>query len=484
MHRRPASAEASPRTAGFATIGLPSVPRPARTLILAPKECWPPDTGAKIRSYHLAREVAGCAQVTYLGFRDAATPDVSKSNPSNAPAAKRERPAGKRETVEFCETVVTVDRDQGYGLSNLIRGAVTRTPISVLNYTTAAMRQKLAALLETSDFQIVQMESVHLVSYLPALRAARTKPVVILDWHNIESELMERYSEHAPDVARRYYARATARKLRDLERRALVEFDAHLVVSERDRARLLDLMPAAKVFVIENGVDIDYYCPAAVERAHSDWIGGPVLGGFAGETSSNSGPRPVRRRVLLVGSMDYHANADAAAYFSREIWPALRKHRPDLTFTIVGRSPGPQVRALGTLPGVEVTGTVDDVRPYYREALASVVPLRVGGGSRLKILEAMAAGVPVVSTTLGAEGLDVSPGKDVIIADTPIQLEDSLASINAGDEQWDRLVDAGRSLVVAKYGWGSVGAQLNAIHRSLIRAGSGADTSPVDLLAH
>src|SRR5213075_3095503 len=112
----------------------------------------------------------------------------------------------------------------------------------------------------------------------------------------------------------------------------------------------------------------------------------------------------------------------AVTHFAREVWPQLHSEHPDLVFTIVGRDPTPEVKRLGDLPGIEVTGTVDDVRPYYYDALMAVIPLRVGGGSRLKILEAMAASVPVVSTRLGAEGLAVTDGENILLVDTPAKL--------------------------------------------------------------
>jgi glycosyltransferase involved in cell wall biosynthesis len=168
--------------------------------------------------------------------------------------------------------------------------------------------------------------------------------------------------------------------------------------------------------------------------------------------------------------MDYHANVDAAVYFARDIWPLVYQRDSELRFTIVGRSPTPEVLALRSLPGVEVTGTVPDVRPYYREAVAVVVPLRVGGGTRLKILEAMAAGVPVVSTTLGAEGLDVEPGRDLLTADSPAAIADAIASLRDLPSQWRQLSDAGRTLVARTYDWRIVGDRLFSIHQNAARS--------------
>jgi len=169
--------------------------------------------------------------------------------------------------------------------------------------------------------------------------------------------------------------------------------------------------------------------------------------------------------------MDYHANIDGAVSFAHDVWPGLRGRHSELIFTIVGRDPAPEVRALATHPGIEVTGTVDDVRPSYRDALAAVVPLKTGGGSRLKILEAMAAGVPVVSTTLGAEGLDVHDGKDILMADTNEQMAEKIVSLIESEELRQRLRAAGRALVSERYDWSRLGASLFEVYQQLLETG-------------
>ncbi|HYP28471.1 MAG TPA: glycosyltransferase [Blastocatellia bacterium] len=413
---------------------------PLRVLYFAPRECWPLDTGAKLRNFHLARELARNARVTYLGFSDGPGP----------------APSPHLSAIESaCERVITVPRDRGYTLNKIVKGAVGRTPLPVLNYLTGAMRKRLASLLDEQDFDVVQVETVPLTAYLPVFRAARRPPVVVCDWHNIDSEVMWRYGEHTKSAARRLYARMTARRLEELERWAMREVDAHISVSNRDRARLLELEPNARVITIENGVDVEYYADEQIEQAYRD--------------RQNSCPQSIvkRNRVVFVGSMDYHANVDAAVRFVREAWPSLREQRPGLVFSVVGRNPAPEVRALARCPGVEVTGTVDDVRPYYRDALAEVVPLRIGGGSRLKILEAMAAGVPVVSTRLGAEGLAVIDGRNILLADTPEGQSRAILSLSEDQSLRQHFAQAGRALVRSRYDWSAIGGTLFETHARL-----------------
>jgi polysaccharide biosynthesis protein PslH len=308
------------------------------------------------------------------------------------------------------------------------------------------MRVELERILGSEPFDLVQMEGVHLYAYLPTIAAAPGRPRVIADWHNIESELIRRYSENlSPLLPTRWYAARTARLVESLEPTLLKQCQANLVCSERERQVLLARSPGATIRVVENGVD----------------AGGPVPVPKA---------RLERRDLVFVGSMDYHANIDAALYFAREIWPALHQRRPDLRFVIVGSRPTPEVLALGRQAGIVVTGTVDSVGPYYDAALAAVVPLRVGSGTRLKVLEAMAAGVPVISTSLGAEGLAVTEGKHLILADTPAAFTSAVVRLAGDDAEWMQIAIAGRELAASRYDWSGIAASLYEFYEEVISA--------------
>ena len=163
--------------------------------------------------------------------------------------------------------------------------------------------------------------------------------------------------------------------------------------------------------------------------------------------------------------MAYHANSDAIVQFTQRIWPAIHEQFPHWTLTLVGSDPLPQVRALAERPGVEVTGTVPDVKPYYSEAVLAIVPLLTGGGTRLKILEALAAGVPVVSTTVGAEGLEVTHGEEVLIADNEADWLAACCSLADQGELWHKLVAAGHRLVETSYDWNILGKSMVTTYR-------------------
>jgi sugar transferase (PEP-CTERM/EpsH1 system associated) len=391
-----------------------------RVLYFSPRDCWPVTTGARLRDFHLARQLTVTSTLVYAGL--------------TVSLERRER-LGSLANSE----VILVARGNGYVPLNLARGLIGPNPITVLNYVSPRMMTELEQLLRSQTFDAIQVEGVHLFSYVRRIRELAPRAFLLSDWHNIESEILARYAEIAPNAARRFYARRSATLLRRCERQLVSLADAHTVCSERERDILREWAPWARIEVIGNGVDAGYFAEAA----------------------ESSEPR---RSVVFVGSMDYHANIDAALYFARETWPRVREKRPDLEFVIVGSRPAPAVLALAKLPGITVTGTVEDIRPYYRRALAVVIPVRVGSGTRLKALEAMAAGVPVISTTLGAEGLTVKPGQHLLIADSPADMADRIATLEAGSPLWKKLSWNASRLVAAQYDWSVMGAKLRQFY--------------------
>jgi glycosyltransferase involved in cell wall biosynthesis len=379
------------------------------------------NTGARLRNFHLANAVASGSSVTFLQILQ---PGESVVTP----------PANN------FECVLSVEKDPSYTLGKVLRGMIGPLPVTVLNYTAASVNRYLKETLEGGNFDLVQLESIHLISYLRTIRSTASKPKVLLDWHNIESELMERYARSTKNPAKRIVAIRTAKLLAKVELEALASCDAHTVVSDREKEKLITRCPSAKIKVIPNGVDTAY---------------------FQGESQTRD-----RTSLLFVGSMDYHANEEAVLWFFHEVWPKLSADLPQLDFVIAGRNPSAAVQAISS-ERVKVTGTVDDVRPYYQNAAAVIVPLRVGGGTRLKILEAMAAGVPVVSTRLGAEGLDVKNGKDILLADSSIEIQKALQQVFSDKSLRTRLVEAGRQLVRSNYDWAELGNKLSALYSEI-----------------
>jgi len=343
-----------------------------------------------------------------------------------------------RADLPFCREVIPVPKPRTYTPSKIVRGLTGRWPLPVLNYTSSEMSAAFTRAVRGQHFDLVHLDSIHMAACVgPITEAMGGKPRLVYNWHNIESEVMRRYQAGERSPVRRLYSAITAGQIARLERSILHSAFGHVVCSERERYQLLNIASEARIAVVPNGVDTAYFDEPGM-------------------------PAAPPTRVVFVGLMNYHANVEAAVSFARDIWPRLRSRLPGVTLTIVGASPAPAVLDLRGLPGIEVTGTVPDVRPYYREALAAIVPLRTGGGTRLKILEAMAAGVPVISTPLGAEGLDVTPGGNIILADPydPDTWVRELASVAESGSRRQQLTASARQLVRARYDWNTLGESL------------------------
>jgi sugar transferase (PEP-CTERM/EpsH1 system associated) len=394
---------------------------------------WPLTSGNRLRDYHLARQLASRASVTFVEMRN---PEEQLSSPPD--------------DCRFDRTI-SLNKGASYTAGKILRGIVGPTPLTVLNYFHPQSGKQLKALLAQDRFDLVQVEGVFLSEYLPVIRAAPNRPIILIDWHNVESELMWRYSENTRSWPKRVVARRTAKLLEEVELSMLKTRGTHIVASGREREKLLARCPSAEVHVVPNGVDTGYFCPSQnTEVRRSDGWTSPA------------------RSLLFVGSMDYHANIDAVTWFVRRVWPQIAQRRPELDFVIAGRNPTREVRGLAS-DRVRVTGTVDDVRPFYRSALAVVVPLRIGGGTRLKILEAMAARVPVISTHLGAEGIDVTHNVHVLLADSDAEIVAAIDHLARSSETRFRLVQAAHDLVTGQYDWTVVGDTLYRICDDLIR---------------
>ncbi len=396
-------------------------------LFVSPRQCYPAMSGAKLRDFYLARALGAASNLTYVYYSD----------PGSAPLTTRELP--------FCQNVIPIPKPRSYGAARLIRGITSTLPLTVLNYFSEDMSQALESLLATHSFDVIHLDATHLAAYLPLLETRAPQSQVVFDWHNIESELLYRFAETSRSGLKRLYARGTGQRMAALESRLLHGASGHIVCSAREESRLKSIAPDSRLAVIENGVD------AAVFQ----------------DVASHPGDAP--RRILFVGLMAYHANVDAAVWFTREIWPRLRARFPAFTLTLVGASPTPEVLALASEPRVEVTGTVPDVRAFYADAFAVVVPLRTGAGTRLKILEAMAAGVPVVSTALGAEGLAAVPGDHLLVADQPETWLAALESLHRPEVR-AALVSNARRLIESRYDWNIIGNALRGVYENWLAA--------------
>ena len=380
----------------------------------------PLDKGGKLRTWHVMRHLAARHDITYLSFSDASQTDAERD--------------GMREVCTRLETVPRSDAAKGT-LTFYAEAAgyvLDPVPYAVAKYRSAAYRARLDALLREERYDAVVCDFLPPIVNMPD----RLPCPAILFTHNVEAEIWRRHAETASNpVSRALLAQQWQRMLR-FERGAVARFDLVLAVSEADGDTFERLYPGAlraPVHVVQTGVDTAYFRP---------------------DFDRVTPPRPAH--MVFTGSMDWLPNEDGMLYFVREILPLIRRSEPAATLSIVGRAPTPAVRRLADDAGIEVTGRVDDVRPHVAAGSVYVVPLRIGGGTRLKIFEAMAMAKPVVSTTVGAEGLPVTHGRDILIADQPQRFADAVVSVMRDPAVRQRLERSARALVVERYDWSAV----------------------------
>lgn len=383
----------------------------------------PVDTGGKIRSYNLLRQLAARHEVSLLTYYGGAR-DESYEREIN-------------ERLPGAESIHTGAPDSPIGnrvdyLSKFHR----RAPYAVTRFTSARVARRVREMIDARRFDVAVCD--FLAASLNFPRELRTP--TLLFQHNVESALWRRQAEHPANAAERVVFRIEAAKMDAYERSTVARFHHVVAVSENDRALMSGMIDPSRITVVPTGVDLAQYRAAAKVSEHVD-----------GVTNAQNDDAPV---ILFLGSMDWEANIDGVDYFVREIFPAVREAVPRARFRIVGRDPSARVRRLAS-DSVEVTGTVPSVVEHLREATVFVVPLRIGGGTRLKIFEAMAAGRAVVSTTVGAEGLDVTDGRDLVLADDARSFADAVVKLLL-DRERRREMEQAASKLAERYDWSAV----------------------------
>ncbi len=384
----------------------------------------PPDSGGKIRSFHIAKELAKNHEVTLFTFY------VEEPNDEHHTLAS------------MFHKVVThplkVSSGRGFGEAlGYLASFFAPLPYSLSKYCRPEVTRHLREVLATEKFDIILCDFVNAAPVVPFDLGI---PVVTFT-HNVEAMIWKRHWEVAVNpvwkfVFKREYAKMRAAEMDYLRRSTHV-----LTVSETDTAFFAQELPPAKITTIPTGVDIDYFIPTDGEEPES---------------------------LVFTGSMDWMPNEDGILYFVDAILPLIRKQRPKVKLWIVGRRPGKKILALAESdPGIEVTGRVDDIRPSIAKGSVYIVPLRVGGGTRLKIFEAMAMGKAVVSTTIGAEGLPVTNGSDIILADEPAHFADEVYRLLGSPAERKRIGDAARRIVEEKYSWAAVARHVESVLRFL-----------------
>jgi polysaccharide biosynthesis protein PslH len=395
-----------------------------RLLFLTPQLPYPPRQGTTIRNWGLISQLALRHTISLLTFGGSdAVPDALRAR---------------------CEHVVVVPSPRRATARRVIDLALGRADLARRLWA-PAFQQALADWLARERFDGVQVEGLELAAYLPTIRSHGLP--VVYDAHNAEHVIQERALAtdrgRGGRVLAALYSSLQLPRLRALERAVCRSVDGLSVVSAEDAAALRALAPNTQPVVVANGILLsDYGAPA------------PVAGGHG--------------RVVFTGKMDYRPNVDAVTWFAGEIWPRVRAKTPDATFWIVGQAPTAAVRALDGRDGVHVTGAVDDTRPYIAGAQAYVAPLRMGGGTRFKILEAFALRRPVISTHIGAEGFPLQNGREALLVDTPQAFAEAVGSVLEDAALAQRLGTNGRALVAAHYDWAVIAPRLDDLWQRVL----------------
>lgn len=400
----------------------PGAPARLRILIVCPEPPAPPSWGFALRVYHLARELGRRHDVSLLTY--------DMGDPSRAWGH-----------LAGLFTVHTVSAPSIGRRRAQLRSLVSRDSFHLSRLRTEAMQRALNEITARERFDVIQVESSQMFGF-----EFPPGPELVLDEHNIEHDLLSSIAASERSVPRRLYQRVEQRKVVREEIAAWRRASGCVVTSADDRRRLHEAVPEAVTSVVPNGVDLTQFMPAAA----------PV------DPSS----------LVFVGSINYRPNTDAVVHFVERILPLVMRAKQDARLTVVGQGAPRSVRRLEGA-AVHVAGAVPDVRPFLAASSVVVVPLRMGGGTRLKVLEALAMGKAVVSTSVGCEGIDVEHGRHLLIADDPAAFAQQVVRVLGDQELARRLGVAGRRLVEAQYGWAAVAAQLESFHAQLIAVRGG-----------
>ena len=388
-------------------------------LLLCPEAPAPPTWGFALRVYHLGRELARRHDVTLLTY------DTGDSS----------RDWRHLEEMFRVHRVVASDPARTKRARQL-RSLLSRRSFHLGSLVTVPMQRALDELAGAERYDVIQVES----SQLGGLTFP-SGPALVLDEHNIEHDLLRRVAAVETAFPRRIYQSIEHRKVRREEIAAWRRARGCVVTSVQDGRSVHESAPDTPVRVVPNGVDLADFAPTGIPEDPDS--------------------------IVFVGSINYRPNTDAVLHFAEEILPRIRRLRPDATFTVVGQGAPDAVCRLDS-PEIRIVGPVPDVRPYVARAAVVAVPLRMGGGTRLKVLEGLAMGKALVSTALGCEGIDVEGGRHLLIADEPEPFARAVAQLMGHAELRRQLGAAGRDLVERRYGWGSAGAELDAFHSELL----------------
>jgi sugar transferase (PEP-CTERM/EpsH1 system associated) len=401
-----------------------------RLLLLTPQLPYPPHQGTSLRNFNLIAQLVKRHRVCLLTFLE---PDQSLDD------------AGP--LLDMCDWIDPVPVPRRSSTLRLRQMLTTRRPDMAWRLWSPAFRDRLTMRLVEAPFDVVQIEAIELAPYLPTIgracrESAEPRPLIVYEDHNAEWVLQKRACLTDLRIPGRWPAAAYSfvqwMRLKRYEAGVCRHADFVVAMSEADQDAILAIAPEAPVTIVPNGIDLDEYT------------------GYDGPAQ--------RFDLVFTGKMDFRPNVDAMLWFGREVWPLIRQHRPQVKLAIVGQRPHPRLDPLREVSGITITGWVPDVRPYIAGATVYVAPLRVGGGTRLKLLQAMAMEAAIVATSLGAEGFPVTHSRELLLADTPASFAQAVLALLDAPEQRAQLGAAARRFAQATYGWDALVPKLEALY--------------------
>jgi glycosyltransferase involved in cell wall biosynthesis len=352
----------------------------------------------------------------------------------------------------YCREVVFVSNPYGRdGLTKRrlqLKSLASPQSFERLQLMVPELQQALDRVLRAKRFDIVNLEFPYLGNYhLRQAPPGEKLPPLAVDSHEIAYDLARQFARTGGSLVRRLYAGANWRKLRREELQTFRDADGVYLCSSEDEQRLLGQIPKVRTAVIPNAADVEYYQPRPTD------------------------PQPGGRTVVYFGLLSTAPNVDGVIYFVQDIWPRIAQAHPEARLKIIGGRPPLSLQMLAG-PRVELTGFVPDLRPHLAEAAVIVVPLRLGGGTRLKIVEGMAMGKAIVSTALGAEGIEATPGRDILIEDEPEYFADAVNRLLADPELAARVGQSARKLAVERYAWSGAAQALEEFYHRILEVRS------------
>jgi sugar transferase (PEP-CTERM/EpsH1 system associated) len=386
----------------------------------------PLDKGGKIRTYNMLKELKRDHEITYLTLDDGTADAVAREQAS-----------------EYCDELVCAPHQSrekftaGF-YSELLFNLASPLPYAIKKYDSPLMRKEIRERVEAGKVDLVVCDFLAPAANVPFDLGCNAVPAVLFQ-HNVEAMIWKRHYEVQSNPLKKSYLYAQWLKMRAFERKMCRRFDSVVAVSSEDREQMQNEYGVESVFDVPTGVNTDFFSPRGNQR---------------------SSPH----NIVFTGSMDWLPNEDAISYFTEKVMPRIKQAIPDVTLTVVGRNPYPSLLELAKRDcSIEVTGRVDDVRPYIERAAAYVVPLRIGGGTRLKIYEAMAMEKAIISTTIGAEGLPLKDGAELLLADTDESFAEAVIRVLSDKTLASDLGNRAAARVRAEFGWERVAGRFGEI---------------------